>query len=127
MVKVTRPSLRVIDFVDDLRLVEEDGSRGRLFVIMARMLELIARMGAHYHTREGRRWWPTRSTPWRGFVVNTERGVVEIDSGKRRKGAALCDAIVAYQVYPFGSGGPFYGVPPELSSADCAGGSRSFL
>ena len=93
-VKILRPSLRAIDFVGDPRLVEEDEFRDRLFATMARIVELLAQMGVHLHTREGRPWWPTQSIAWLGFVVHTERGVVEIDAGKRQKGVALRDVIV---------------------------------
>ena len=95
MVKMLRPSLRVIDFAGDLRLVEEDGARGRLFASMVRIMELLAQIGVRFHTRGGKRWWLTQSIPWLGFVVNAERGVVGIDAGKRQKGVALCDAVVS--------------------------------
>ena len=73
----------------------ENGPRGRPFVSMARMMELLTRMGVHFHTREGKRWWPMRSIPWIGFVVYTERGVVEIDPARRQKGMKLRDVIAS--------------------------------
>ena len=54
MARLGRPFLQVIDFVDDLRLVEADGSRGRLFVSMSHFIEFLTRAGAHFHTRWGR-------------------------------------------------------------------------
>ena len=60
-----RPSFRIIDFAGDLALAEESGFRDRLCVVMARAMELLAHMGAHFHTRGGKRWWPTQSIPWR--------------------------------------------------------------
>ena len=82
-VKLLRPSLQVIDFADDLRLVEASGSSDRLLVSMARMMELLTRIGVHFHTREGKCWWPAKSIPWIGFTANAEGGVVEIEPKAR--------------------------------------------
>ena len=49
-------------------------------------------MSIHFHTREGKRWGPTQSIPWLGFVANAGRGVVEIDAGKLQRGMALREA-----------------------------------
>ena len=75
-VRLLRPSLRVIDFANNLRLVEEDGFRDRSFVGMARKMELPTRMGVHFHTREDRRRWSAQSIPWIDFVADAERGAV---------------------------------------------------
>ena len=62
-VRRPRATFRVIDFVDGLRLVEEGGFCDRLLVSMARMMELLTRMGVHFHTREGKRWGPGSRYP----------------------------------------------------------------
>ena len=36
-----------------------------------------------------------QSIHWIGFIVKTECGAVEIDRGERRKGMAVCDAVVS--------------------------------
>ena len=43
-----RPSLRIIDFTDDLRLVESGGTRGQLFLSLARFMALLYSLGIRY-------------------------------------------------------------------------------
>ena len=91
--RLVRPSFRIIDSADDLRLVEMDGSRDRFFVSTARFVEPLSRVGFRSHTLEGGRWWPTQSIPLIGSFVKTNEGVVEIEARERRKGMSLRDAV----------------------------------
>ena len=83
MARSMHPSQRIIDFVGDLRLVDEDGSRGRVFVSMVRLMGLLTHMGVRYHTHEGKRSRPTQAISWIGFTVSAGDGVVELDPMKR--------------------------------------------
>ena len=58
------------------------------------MMEVLTRVGAHLHTREGKRWWPTQSIPWIGSMVNA-RGGVDIEPEKRQEGLDLRDVAMA--------------------------------
>ena len=64
-----RPSLKVVDYVGDLRLVEDSGDRIRLFVGMARSVEVLSRLGARFRTEPSKRHWPRDGVPWLGFEV----------------------------------------------------------
>ena len=47
------PSLRIVDFVDDIRLAGASGVHDALAASMTNMLTLLERMGARFHTKEG--------------------------------------------------------------------------
>ena len=94
MARLERPSFQVIDFVDDLRLVEADGLRGRLSAEFS-----PAR--PHTSTRVGGgRCWPTRSIPRVGFIVNAGGGAIETEPRKRQKGRCLSNAVMRFQARP---------------------------
>ena len=57
------PTLRIVDFADDIRRVGATGERGALAVGMTGLMSLLDRMGSRYHTKEGERWRPTRLIP----------------------------------------------------------------
>ena len=78
MVRARFPSLRVIDFVDDIRLVEESGGHDALAASMTGMMSVLDQLGVRYHAKEGKRWWPTRLIPWLGFEVDTQNNVVRL-------------------------------------------------
>ena len=92
--RLVRLPPQILDFVGDLRLVEEDGSRNRLFASMPRLMELLTRAGVRLQTHGGELGWPTQSIPWIGFVANAREGVFEIEARKRRKGMSSRDAIM---------------------------------
>ena len=88
------PSLRVIDFVDDVRLVEASGEHDALAASMTGMMSVLDRMGVRYHTKEGKRWWPTRVIPWLGFEVDMRENVVRMEESKVAKGQRLCEEVI---------------------------------
>ena len=89
MARSMHPSQRIIDFVGDLRLVDEHGASmalagaWRVFVSMVRLMGLLTHMGVRYHTHEGKRSRPTQAISWIGFTVSAGDGVVELDPMKR--------------------------------------------
>ena len=52
------PSIKVVDFVDDLGPVEESGDRTQPFAGMARFMELSTQLGARFHTKPPERGRP---------------------------------------------------------------------
>ena len=54
VVRAHCPSLRAIDFVDDIRLVDESGGHDALAASMTGMMGLLERLGARYHTKRGK-------------------------------------------------------------------------
>ena len=93
VVRARYPSLQVVDFVDDIRLVEESGDHDALAASMTGMMSVLDQLGVRYHTKEGKRWWPTRVIPWLGFVVDTRENVVRMEEAKVAKGQRLCEEI----------------------------------
>ena len=81
-----RPSLRFIGFVDDLRSVEGSVNRAQLSRIMARFLEVLARLGVRIHSKETERWRMRQPSACLGFEVDAKRTRVQIPDGKRKKG-----------------------------------------
>ena len=69
--RATSPQLRLRDFADDVRCVDSSGGHDSLAAGLSGFATLTDDMGARYHTEERRRWRPTRTTPWLGFVVGT--------------------------------------------------------
>ena len=78
--------MRIIDSVDDFRVVEESGDRAQPFRVMARFMEVISKTGDRFHAEEPERWWPCKSIPWLGFDVDTEHRRVEVTGRRRKKG-----------------------------------------
>ena len=64
-----RPSLRILDFVEDLRLVAESGGRTRLFWLAARFIDPLSELRVRFYTRESNRRWPCRSIQCLGSDV----------------------------------------------------------
>ena len=83
------PTMRFVDFVDDIRLVDASGGRDALAVGMSGLMPLVDQMGARYHTKEGKRWRPARLIPWLGFEVDTHNNVVRMEERKVEKGLRL--------------------------------------
>ena len=49
------PQLRVVDFADDIRCVGANGEHDALAAGMTGLTSLLDRIGARYHTKEGKR------------------------------------------------------------------------
>ena len=92
------PRLRIADFVDDIRLVDASGEHDALAASMTNMLSLLERMGVRFHTKEGKRWRPTRSIPWLGFEVDTRANVVRLEERKVEEGLRPCEEIFGAQL-----------------------------
>ena len=73
------PTLKIIDFVDDLRPVDVPGTHDELAADMVKFKDFLDRPGVRYFTREGKHWWPARVTPLLGLMVDTNEGVVRIE------------------------------------------------
>ena len=56
-------------------------------------MSLLDQMGAGYHTKEGKRWWPTRRIPWLGFEIDTQDSVVRMEERKVEKGIRVREGI----------------------------------
>ena len=93
MVRAHCPSLRAIDFVDDIRLVDASGEHDALAASMTGMMSILERLGVRYHTKEGKGWWPTRVIPWLGFEVDTRANVVRLEERKVLKAQRLREEI----------------------------------
>ena len=87
--KKPRASLRAVDFANDLRLAEKSGDRTQLFVGMARLAELLSRLGGRFHTKPSNRWRLSRVIPSLGFEVHAEKMRVQLTSEKKEKGRSL--------------------------------------
>ena len=61
----------MVSFVDDIRMTDVSGEHDALAASMTNMMSILERLGVRYHTKEGKRWWPTRVIPWLGFEVDT--------------------------------------------------------
>ena len=88
------PALHIGDFVGDIRLVDASGQHDALAVSMSGLMSLLGRMGARYHAKEGKRWRPTRLTPWLGFEVDTHNDVVRVEEREVEKGLRLREGIL---------------------------------
>ena len=60
---------------------------------MSGLMSLLGRMGARYHTKEGKRWWPARTILWLGFEVDTHNNVVRMEERKVEEGLRLREGI----------------------------------
>ena len=76
------PSLRAVDFADDLGRVDVPGLHDELFARMVKFMKSLDHFGAQFHTRDGQRRRPTRFTPWLGFTVDTADNVVGVEDQK---------------------------------------------
>ena len=65
------PRLEIVDFAGDLRSVEVGGEHDALAADMTGAMSLLSDMGAKYHTKEGKRWWPTHRIRRIEFEVDT--------------------------------------------------------
>ena len=92
------PSLKIVDFVDDISLVDACGELDALAASMTNMLAILERMGVRYHTKGGKRWWPTRLIPWLGFEVDTKSNAVRLEERKVERGLRLREEI--FSVHP---------------------------
>ena len=89
LAKRVRPSLRVVDFAVDLKLVEDAGGRTRLFVGMARFIAALSLLIAHFRAKPSKRWCPSQTTPWIKFEVDAKSMRVRLEVGMREKGISL--------------------------------------
>lgn len=87
--RVEAPSLRIIDFADDLRRLDASGAHAELFFGMSKFKKLLGRSGVPYHKREGKHRWPTRSILWLDFTVEAGGNVVRIEEKGVTKGMSL--------------------------------------
>ena len=76
------PSLRILDFASDLRLVDAAGEHDALAAGMTGLMSPLGDMSVRYQTKGGRGWWPTRTIPRLGFVVDTNRGAAKSEGKK---------------------------------------------
>ena len=49
-------SMHIVDFVGDIRLVDESGEHDALAQGMTGLMSLLGDMGARYHTKGGKKW-----------------------------------------------------------------------
>ena len=69
------PRMHIVGFAGDIRFVDASGAHYALAAGMAGLMSLLDQMGARYHAKEGKRWWPTRLIPWLGFEVDAQNDV----------------------------------------------------
>ena len=91
------PTLRIVDFAGDIRLVGATGEHDALAAGTAGLMSLLDQMGIRFHTKEGKGWWPTRSIPWLGFGIYTRSNVVRMGERKVEKGPRSRDRIFEYR------------------------------
>ena len=91
------PASRIIDFVDDLRLVDSAGAHDELAGDMVAFKCLLGRFGARYRTREGKHWCSTKVIPSPGFVADTNSSVVRIGDKNLSKGMTLRQEFLGLQ------------------------------
>ena len=97
VVRAYCPSMRIVDFVDDIRMAGASGEHDAIAATVTNMLSLQERMGVRVHTKEGKRWRPTRSIPWLGFEVDTMANVVRPEERKVGKGLLPREKIFGAQ------------------------------
>ena len=56
---------------------------------MTGLASLLDDMGIKYHANGGERRWPTRSIPSRGFVVDANRGEMQMEEKKVGKALGM--------------------------------------
>ena len=71
-------SLRALDIVGDLRLLDANGEHYMLAANMTRFMSYLNDIGVGYHEKDGKRWWPIRSIPRLGHAVDANEGEVEM-------------------------------------------------
>ena len=76
------PSLKIIDFVGDPRMVDVSVARGELFVEMTKFKKLLGRLEIRLHAREGKHWRLAGEKPRLGIAVDTEDGVCRTEDKK---------------------------------------------
>ena len=87
------PSMRIIDFVGDLRVMDVSGAHDELFVGVTKFAALSGLFGVRRIPCKNKHWWPTRTIPRFGFTADTGDGVVRIEDKKVSKGMSLCHEI----------------------------------
>ena len=87
------PSMHIVDSVGDIRPADASGGHDELAVGTAGLMSLLDEMGARYHTKEGKRGWPTRLTHRLGFEVYTHKDVARMEERKVEKGLRLREGI----------------------------------
>ena len=92
-----RPSLRAIDFVDDLRFAEKGAKRELLFAGLAQPMFPLARLGVRYHAKGGNRRRPCRSTQGIGFSVDANSMEVKGGPSEQKRGTSLREAIMGLE------------------------------
>ena len=83
----------MVDFVGDIRFAGASCEHDALAVGMTGFTSLLEQMGARYRAKEGKRWWPTRTTPWLGFAVDTLDGAAKMEGRKIEEGLRLREAL----------------------------------
>ena len=85
-----RPSLQIIDPVDDPCLGGETGDRARLFCSGVTLMECFLNLGARFRAKGSKCRWPCQSIPRLGISVDTRGMRVEITEGEREEGRESC-------------------------------------
>ena len=97
--------MKIIDFVDGLRIADASGTHDASAVDMAKCRDLLGRLGANCLTGDGKHWRPTRNYPLMAFLEDTDEGVVRTEEKKvtRRMSARLDFEICGLQPHAPGN------------------------
>ena len=87
--KRARPTLQVVDSVDELRLVDKSGGRTQLLHGTARFIVALAKLGVRFHAKASRRRRPREVIPWLGFERDAKKIRARLTLEKRDEGETL--------------------------------------
>ena len=89
------PGALISDFVDDLRLSHSSGTRAGAERVLSSAISCLTALGVQIHSKPGKLILPTTRIPWIGFVIDTGRMCVSVDSDKIAKGVAVASGLLS--------------------------------
>ena len=98
VVRAHCPRLRIVDFADDVRLVDTSGEHDALAASITNMLVILERMGARYRAKGEKRRLPTPLIPRLGLEVDTKSNAARLEERKVERGLRLREEV--FGVHP---------------------------
>ena len=90
----SRPDMRILDFVDDLRLTNVNPTRRIVHDDVTSVLEFGKKVGLIFHREGPKLIWETQIIDWVGFDVNTRDMMVSVTEKKKIKGLENAQEII---------------------------------
>ena len=89
-----RPSMKIIDFVDDMRLTDTTPSKRKVRDNTKYALRFGRETGLHFHEEGPKLIWETQTIDWLGFDVDTVMMQIRITEKKKLRGLEEAQEII---------------------------------